>query len=1057
MKPLLFQLSNWRRARRRRRNLHVARPAGARSWLFAHRTVLLAGMTAIALTCGGAALLWRHAASMAAHGGAQGASVLAPLQAVMPGLRFTVPESSSIAVRAVRGGTLLIAANVVARPAVRVDLCSRPLPLHIGYRFAEVAAEPTLRHALLAGDASTMPALTIGAAGGGLHARWRGRGAPAQWSADAPGAMMRTLGWLTWADGALRIELRASKACAQGEMLVQAYTVDASGRGPFAAARDPLPPRMTKVVAFAAHGPARELALAPGRYEVPLQAAAPHEDELLFRRLLARGLLRPGEAGLLDLAPADLAHWLSADAGMRAVSLPGWQGLRADDEMRGLLTRLYRQADGAYLRRQVDLFNAERRLLAWRLGNGVPAGVTLALAAPGGGRLDQSMEMPPVAVRLFADLPQGWQPWRRAAHWLGQGAATLVLQLPRPARGRERIELLLAGRLDSAAPDGSAGALRWTASDACSGPACRSAADVQAVALYPAAGTSRIALRVRALDVASGLLPGDQAYRHIRLAADGTPSWHAIRTGEGQPLPAAVRSARGGEQGAPITDRDGTVLWSDGAPTPAARNAGLDTLLGLHAGHASSLSGMLARAARIDGAALPARLSISLPLQALGQAILDCQGLRGGTWVAGRCEGAGATPPQRRAGLVLLDAANGDILLAAGAGGASVTADNWREARDFDRANPARSALRLPAWQHDGGAHNSPGSAFKIVSALGLELAARHDRVLDKLLGGMPLAQIDHVAQQRGFAFQTGAAAYPHATRSAHVTNYREQTLARRAEGGRLGLAQSMAHSVNTWFAWTAELSDQTLQGRPEGGAPGLRALEPGALEARRPIAAAASALGFGMAMRLDGGLLPSAFPWQRYDALHASPARIDPIDSRHELRQMAIGLRMQATPLQMAVAAAAMGSGRVPQPRLLLSLGARAAQDEEGKPLAVRLDRIRQGMKGVVDHGTAAGAFGGPELASIRRGLFGKTGTAPVTDDAATVWFTGWLEPGSLPGQERRLAFAVFVSHSPATGGGHAAPVVAALLKAMAARKAEQKEISPSIAANGWAGTMPR
>ena len=43
-----------------------------------------------------------------------------------------------------------------------------------------------------------------------------------------------------------------------------------------------------------------------------------------------------------------------------------------------------------------------------------------------------------------------------------------------------------------------------------------------------------------------------------------------------------------------------------------------------------------------------------------------------------------------------------------------------------------------------------------------------------------------------------------------------------------------------------------------------------------------------------------------------------------------------------------------------------------------------------------------------------------------------GWLEPGSLPGQTRRLAFAAFVSHSAATGGGHAAPVVAALLQSM-------------------------
>jgi cell division protein FtsI/penicillin-binding protein 2 len=99
-----------------------------------------------------------------------------------------------------------------------------------------------------------------------------------------------------------------------------------------------------------------------------------------------------------------------------------------------------------------------------------------------------------------------------------------------------------------------------------------------------------------------------------------------------------------------------------------------------------------------------------------------------------------------------------------------------------------------------------------------------------------------------------------------------------------------------------------------------------------------------------------------------------------------------------------------------------------------VRLDRIRAGMKGVVDSGTAAGAFGAPALSGLRRGLYGKTGTAPTGEDSATVWFTGWLEPGMLPGRQNRLAFAVFVSHSEASGGEHAAPVVAALLADLAA-----------------------
>jgi cell division protein FtsI/penicillin-binding protein 2 len=440
-----------------------------------------------------------------------------------------------------------------------------------------------------------------------------------------------------------------------------------------------------------------------------------------------------------------------------------------------------------------------------------------------------------------------------------------------------------------------------------------------------------------------------------------------------------------------------------------------------------------------SGAAVEARLSLDLGLQALGQRVLDCVGMRRGRWDGKACGGGQAAPEGRHAGLVILDTETGDILAAAGAGAGSVNSGNWSEVRDFDRSSPARSPLRLPALQHDGGAHQSPGSTFKVVSALGLELAAQSDPQIDALLAGLPLPEINRLARQRGFGFQTDAASYPLNPRLAHITNYHEQSLDRRAQQGRLGLAQALTYSLNTWFAWSSELSDHSLFGRPDGGAPDLQALDADALDAVRPIVAAAHRLGFEQALRLDGGLLPAGFDWREWDALQATPAHIDPIHTRHELRQMAIGLRMQVTPLQMALAAAAVGQGRVVAPRMLLTLGGASSVVPAMRPLNIRLDRIRAGMKGVVDVGTGAGAFGGAALAGVRPGLYGKTGTAPSGDDTATVWFTGWLEPGSLPGQTHRLALAAFVSHSEATGGEHAAPVVAAVLATLAGPQKQQ------------------
>jgi cell division protein FtsI/penicillin-binding protein 2 len=400
-------------------------------------------------------------------------------------------------------------------------------------------------------------------------------------------------------------------------------------------------------------------------------------------------------------------------------------------------------------------------------------------------------------------------------------------------------------------------------------------------------------------------------------------------------------------------------------------------------------------------------------------------------------------PSARQAGLVLLDTGSGDILAAAGSTAGSTAGSaagmpsshaDWSELLDFDRVDPARSPLRQAAFQHDGGAERSPGSTFKIVSALGLELAAQRDPRLDALLGGMPLADINALAATRGFPFRTDGASYPNGGNGARITNFRDGNLDRRAQDGKLGLAQALTYSLNTWFAWSAELSDASLFGKAQGGAPSLRALDDQALAGVRPILDMAHRLGFERPLPLDGGLLPPDYAWRGWDALQASVAGFDPIGSRHELRQMAIGLRMQATPLHMALAAGAVGEGRAIAPRLLLALDGRRAETRQGAPLGVRLDRIRAGLHGVITSGTAASAFRGAQFERLRPGLYGKTGTAPVGNEGrATVWFTGWLEPGSIPGQTRRLAFAAFVSRSEATGGEHAAPVVAALLRTLA------------------------
>ncbi|HZX26510.1 MAG TPA: penicillin-binding transpeptidase domain-containing protein, partial [Telluria sp.] len=822
-----------------------------------------------------------------------------------------------------------------------------------------------------------------------------------------------------WPDGALRLRRHASASCpGAGVLEIQWLRKQAvsSARAQVSA----MVPGREPVTAW----------LSSGTYEVPSEPRPGLEDQALFQQLQALRLVRLAPDGTVDLAPRDLLAWAAAPASARAAELSDWKDAPGGTETARALRRLYRMADGAFVRQQIAVFNAERRLLAVRTRAGAAQGEWAANV--GGSAAGTTVGLPPAASALFGDLPQGWSAWTRVAQWpdAEPGAATRMHLALAP--NTSHVELMLVGRLE-----GVEGGRVLERTPACTGRLCARRDAVTRLVLAPEPGAASITFSATPLPLAELASPGDARYRFLRVE-DGKLVWHPLDNTA--PAPTARGSAR-------IADRSGTPLWTGGAPTAEAVRAGLAPLVGVRAEQANSVAGMLERL----GGVHDANLTVDLALQTLAQDILDCVGLKRGHWVRGACAGGASVPAGRHAGFVVVDTQTGEILVAAGAGMGDPLAAPWPEVRDFDRANPAASPLRLPAFQHDGGVHSSPGSTFKIVSALGLELAAQRNPGLDTLLAGLPLSAINRTAHERGFEFRTDAPTYPLDLRRAHVTNYRDGQLDRRAAEGRFGLPQALTYSLNTWFAWSAELSDASLEGKPDGGIPMLQALDPHALGLARPIAGMARLVGFERSWRLDGGLLPPDFRWNRWDALQTTPAHIDPIRSRHELRQMAIGIRMQATPLQMALAAGAVGEGKVVTPVLLRTLDGKPAAPAEGPQLAVRLDRIKAGMKGVIERGTAAGAFRTAVPPAVRAGLYGKTGTAPTTalgpdgerHAVATVWFAGWLEPNSLPGQAHRWALAAYASHSDATGGEHAAPVVAAFLAALA-RNDEQAAKTP-------------
>jgi peptidoglycan glycosyltransferase len=146
---------------------------------------------------------------------------------------------------------------------------------------------------------------------------------------------------------------------------------------------------------------------------------------------------------------------------------------------------------------------------------------------------------------------------------------------------------------------------------------------------------------------------------------------------------------------------------------------------------------------------------------------------------------------------------------------------------------------------------------------------------------------------------------------------------------------------------------------------------------------------------------------------------------------RIAIGQeRVLATPLQMAMVAAAIADGgMLRQPYLVSRVRDRKGDlirqvhpEELGQ--AIRSDvaaDISAMMLNVVKEGTGtAAALSGLQVA-------GKTGTAEISATSGNMaWFIGFA-----PANNPKVAVAVRIENTPLTGGVVAAPVAAAVMKA--------------------------
>ena len=863
------------------------------------------------------------------------------------------------------------------------------------------------------------------------------------WNAGAP---MDAERW----DHAVRVRRLAERDCPFGRLRVSVYGVVAGEE-----AGSEAEPRT--VLWYPADGrPTREFRLAPGRYVAPATPPPRREDAELFDRALAAGLLRSGEDGRIAVAPSDLPlRRLYASEHPELLAArdgePDWSSGIWDQEVRQLHRMLHFGASGRYVRQQVDAFNSRQLLAAvrWR-----PESTATGdwRAEWGGAPLMLNAVMPPLTGRLFAEIPRGWEPWRRVARWpalAGRPPVRFHLTLDRPTRRGARLEVLVVG----AAP-AVTGATVLARQPRCleAGPCGQRDAAAHWLRLELGEGATGLELEVRPLPATA--FP--DAYRHDfaqiqrageRLVWRDPPA--ASRAAPVRPPPAEVT----------LRDRAGAVLLERGQPTGTAWTLGLAALVGLDPAHEGAVGSTLARSSESGMMVVDARLTVDADLQAAALRALRAR-------LPGVSAAFGSVDPYREvrvASLVALDADRGEILAVANYP-EPPQGVAWADLYGFAVGQPRRSPLRIWAWQHDGGRLHPAGSAFKLVDALLLEREAAQRPELAAALAGPSGAEWAQLPLAQTYDFGADAACYPaHAEgcapwarrpgirydwpASTAVHNFRsaagaQTPLERMQRHGddRYGLAQALRDSLNTWFAWLVETTDATLLDDPAApGLAGVRALTPAALRGARPLLDVAAGLGFGVAQDLDGGLLPAGLI-ESGDALRTTASTLDPIASRTEVRLAALGFRMQVTPLQLAEVVAAIATGRRVTPRLLAELNGRPASEPEGVALGIATDRIRQGMQLVASDGTARAAFADPRFDALRPYLYAKTGTADLDETGAVqnAWLVGWLEPGALPGESRRLAFACLISHTAGTGGEECGPVAADWLAALAAAKDE-------------------
>lgn len=458
-----------------------------------------------------------------------------------------------------------------------------------------------------------------------------------------------------------------------------------------------------------------------------------------------------------------------------------------------------------------------------------------------------------------------------------------------------------------------------------------------------------------------------------------------------------------------ITLADGTVLAEngktifkkDGKQTDNTSTLGLLSLIGRNQEFGNHLLGFKSTDERYSSGEI--QLSIHKNTQEKLQKAVNSQltiELKGGIFKKHHKNGFG----HAQVVAVVMNAKTGEILAAADSQNQYLPKINWKGLEVWDNGYPHTTPyLRWsPAYQN-GGSHETTGSSVKLFTSLSILDYAHHlmgnktKTDMEGLITGQALNSFNSFRYSVEFPISSEKPKYYPANAQG------SQQIEDKQPVSRVSMAEAIAQSSNTYFAWLHEMISPALLYTP----PNDRDDNAGLLESiisprtlsQYTIANGKTAhkLGYDRPINLLTGTpepLSDTMPTQSW---RLSPMTLDIYDGiteknvlneRHQVRRAGIGVgRVHLTPMHLASLSASVSQGKTIYPRLTpVSFGTQTddqtpndAQDLLQALQAYQISGksslfyVRQGMQQAVTSGTAT------VLNINNLCVYAKTGTAPV------------------------------------------------------------------------------